>query len=193
MNDDVLQGNIEIALRKAGAADARRGRDLGSSACFACGTTAGSIARCTCAFPEILGCAGGRFFCDEHRDAHRSVCSFLTEIFRTHPSGSARSRRARLHLRFYRAFEGLEGGDVARRILAQTDGGDGDDNFRAVVGRAFAKSLFLDFAGLAAGLKRELDRECFNSLVRSIHLRMPGSGALNMLMNFANRKIGARC
>lgn len=170
------QDAIERLFRHAEEMEQRSGRDGGTRWCFQCGAD-GPVERCACKFPEPLRCAGGRHLCERCRSAHVDSSDFFTTLLRTHPSPSPHSRRAKLHLRLYRALEGLENGKNVRHFIAQTDGGDDDDKFRLTVLGAFSKASFLDFAGLARGLERELDREEKAAALRSIYM-LENSGLL---------------
>lgn len=160
---------IERTLTTITEMERRRGRDFGQAACFQCGAE-GPAEPCRCQYPESLRCAG-KHLCGDCRAAHGTISVFLKELLRTQPSPNSHSRRAKLHLRLYRALDGLgPESENVRHFLAQTDGGDDNDKFRAVILSAFERARFLDFRALGCGIRRELDRELLGHLVRSIRL-----------------------
>jgi|GEM_PF-5285214 len=170
MSDEKLSQEIAKTLNAIATTtegmERRRCRDLGQFACYQCGAE-GPAERCQCDYPQALRCAR-RYLCQECRLAHAKISVFLAELLRTHPSPNPHSRRAKLHLRLYRALENLPEGEKIRHFIAQTDAAD--DRFSAVIFRAFVRASFLDFAGLSRGLQREQDRELMASLIRTIRL-----------------------
>jgi|SRR5579859_7235778 len=168
MSNEKLSLEIAKTLSAIEGMARRAGHGFGSAACFQCGAE-GPAERCRCEYQQSLRCAG-RYLCEGCRAAHAKIGVFLDELLRTHPSPNPHSRRAKLHLRLYRALENLPEGEKVRHFIAQTDGGDNGDKFRAVIFRAFVRASFLDFASLSRGLQREQDRELMASLVRTIRL-----------------------
>lgn len=163
---------VELVVAETAAALSRAGTD--GVWCFGCGTSRVSLDRCACNFGESFGCTG-KLFCGDCRAARRAVASHIEKVLAAKVVNRVSSIRLRLLRELRGAARSIEGEDSdagdSRLLsfwLANADEfSDDGDGFRAGVLRAFQRTKFLDFAGLAKALRQQEDESLIRSLIRA--------------------------
>lgn len=158
-------GDLERAAQRAGT---------GGLWCFGCGASSVSLEKCGCDFGESFGCSG-RLFCADCRAARRAVANHLRQLFAAKKVDRVSSVRLRLLRELRRAARGVEGEEsdpANERFLSFwvsncDEFGYSTEAFRAGVLRAFKRTKFLDFAGLARALRRQEDESLLRAVIRS--------------------------
>jgi hypothetical protein len=154
-----------------------RVRKVGSW-CYFCGSSIAKLVRCSCDFPESMGCLG-KNTCTDCAAAHRKIANHVTSMLRFPRVRRVDSRKAAYFRMLREAAEAVEKEDVDSRRVDLFDTLEckmnldeyqpwevSSEELRKVVLGSFRAAKFTRFLELAAALDHEVQNAALMSVAR---------------------------